>query len=162
MLVSKSMTYFCSLAKVTLGGKGKNIPNFDIAEFYTASDVRDLLIRNQRLGEQLAKSFAFDDEGPKHPVVLMRGHGLTIVGNSIKQSVFRAIYTAENAKVQTIAMSLQAAASSRQAEPNVTTMRYLDDTELSATAEMTDWSSQRPWMLWIKEIELNGLYVNTC
>lgn len=45
----------------------------------------------------------------------MRGHGLTVVGESIEESVFRAIYTAENARMQTVSLTLQLAASSMSA-----------------------------------------------
>lgn len=39
-------------------------------------------------------------------VVQMRGHGATIVGGSVKEAVFRAIYATINARLQPIAMQL--------------------------------------------------------
>ena len=38
----------------------------------------------------------------------MRGHGATMVGNSIPESVFRAVYSAENATIQMQAHALAA------------------------------------------------------
>jgi ribulose-5-phosphate 4-epimerase/fuculose-1-phosphate aldolase len=40
------------------------------------------------------------------PVVLMRGHGSTVVGTSVRHAVFRAIYTELNARLQSEAMRL--------------------------------------------------------
>ena len=36
----------------------------------------------------------------------MRGHGVTVVGGSLQQAVFRAIYTKVNAELQLLASSL--------------------------------------------------------
>ena len=54
----------------------------------------DMLIRSLALGESLARALG------DHPLVLMRGHGMTVVGNSLEQAVYRAIYTAVNARIQ--------------------------------------------------------------
>jgi ribulose-5-phosphate 4-epimerase/fuculose-1-phosphate aldolase len=40
------------------------------------------------------------------PAVLMRGHGSTIVGSTLRQVVFRAVYTEVGAHLQTEAMRL--------------------------------------------------------
>lgn len=70
-------------------------------------DVRDaqvpgkgMLVNNAPLGDALAKALG------NNPVVLMRGHGDTIVGNSVKQTAMRAIYTDLNAKAQLQAATL--------------------------------------------------------
>ena len=54
----------------------------------------DLLIRNAELGDALAKTVG------SAAVVLMRGHGSTVVGSSLPVAVYRAIYTEVNAKAR--------------------------------------------------------------
>ncbi|KAL3479616.1 class II aldolase and Adducin N-terminal domain-containing protein [Aspergillus californicus] len=142
------------------GFLGDRTPKYDVAEFYSAEDERDLLIRNQRLGESLAACFSHGGNKAYSPVVLMRGHGFTVAGASIEESVFRAIYTAENARVQTSALTLQLAAGSAPLKHDQS-LYYLDRTELLATAQMTQWSVRRPWSLWVREVEQEGLYKNT-
>lgn len=122
-------------------------------------DVQDLLIRNQRLGKHLSSCFSQETNNSYHPVVLMRGHGITVVGESVAESVFRAIYTVENAQIQTASLTLQLAASTTAAAP-VEALCYLGDSELHATTQMTQRSVIRPWNLWVHEVEVNRLYTN--
>ena len=56
--------------------------------------VSDMLIRSLELGESLAHALG------DHALVLMRGHGMTVVGTSLEQAVYRAIYTEVNARIQ--------------------------------------------------------------
>ncbi|KAL3441843.1 class II aldolase and Adducin N-terminal domain-containing protein [Aspergillus insuetus] len=141
------------------GFLGKQVPRFDIAQVYAEEDVWDLLVRTQRLGEHLAACFAQEREESYNPVVLMRGHGFTVAGAGIEESVFRAIYTAENARIQTASLSLQLAASTRPLKPDES-LYYLEDAELDAATLMGQWSVMRPWKLWVREVETGGLYVN--
>jgi len=55
----------------------------------------DLLIRNTVLGDALARSFSNDSQ-----VVLMKGHGMAVRGSSVRDAVFRAFYTRQDATVQ--------------------------------------------------------------
>ncbi|OJJ02020.1 hypothetical protein ASPVEDRAFT_654897 [Aspergillus versicolor CBS 583.65] len=145
---------------VHMGGfLGDKVPKFDIAQVYAEGDVRDLLIRTQRLGQHMAVLFAQEMGESYNPVVLMRGHGFTAAGASIKESVFRAIYTAENARVQSAALSLQLASGTAPLKPGES-LYYLEEGELDAATQMTQWSVMRPWQLWEREVEANGLYVN--
>jgi HCOMODA/2-hydroxy-3-carboxy-muconic semialdehyde decarboxylase len=73
------------------GFLGCGVPIFEIRE---AGGNTDMLIRTAPLGKALAASL-----GDKH-VVLMRGHGATMVGASIPEAVFRAVYATENASIQ--------------------------------------------------------------
>ena len=73
------------------GFLGCGVPIFEIRK---AGGNTDMLIRTPELGRALAK-----DLGDKN-VVLMRGHGATMVGESIPESVFRAVYATENASIQ--------------------------------------------------------------
>ena len=61
------------------------VPLFEIRD--TEGPATDLLILTPGRGKALAKSL------DRAPVVLMRGHGSTTVGVSLKQAVFRAIFT---------------------------------------------------------------------
>src|SRR5271166_3464002 len=63
------------------GFLGEGAPVFEIRE--VAGDASDLLIRSQALGAALARSL-----GGGY-AVLMRGHGSTVVGESIRHAVYR-------------------------------------------------------------------------
>ncbi|KAL4903420.1 hypothetical protein BDW74DRAFT_40159 [Aspergillus multicolor] len=137
------------------------VPKFDISRFYADHDTRDLLIRNQRLGQHLSARFSAGAEKPYHPIVLMRGHGFTVAGGKIEETVFRAIYTAENARVQAAAHTLQLAADVASSKENESDeLYYLHDDELLSTTQMGQWSVMRPWELWVRETEVNPLYLN--
>ncbi|KAL4888645.1 class II aldolase and Adducin N-terminal domain-containing protein [Aspergillus ambiguus] len=140
------------------GFLGNMVPKFDIAKYYQDGDVRDLLVRTSQLGEKLSQYYGHGSL--RHPVVLMRGHGFSVVGESVEESVFRAVYTVENARIQTSAIALQNASGSRNghAEEGI---HYLHESELTGTTMMTQCSSTRPWDLWVREVESNSLYTNT-
>jgi ribulose-5-phosphate 4-epimerase/fuculose-1-phosphate aldolase len=76
---------------------GSGAPIFEIRD---TDKSTDMLIRDNRLGDALAKSLG------NSAVVLMRGHGYVAVGYSIQAAVYRAIYTQINARVQAEAMKL--------------------------------------------------------
>jgi HCOMODA/2-hydroxy-3-carboxy-muconic semialdehyde decarboxylase len=101
------------------------IPTFDIHEVAGATD---LMVRTPELGVALAGSLA------DKPMVLMRGHGATIVGASIKQAVWRAIYAMQNAQLQSDG--------TRFAKQ---TFLYADEAAVAA-ANIT--ALDRPWSFW--------------
>lgn len=99
-------------------------------------DVRgdsDLLIRDGELGRALAQSLG------ACTCVLMRGHGATIVGQSIEQAVYRAIYVETNARLQSQAMAMGE-------------VDYLTQREAELAAASIDPQIQRAWDLWCEEI----------
>jgi ribulose-5-phosphate 4-epimerase/fuculose-1-phosphate aldolase len=111
-----------------LGGiLGEGCPVFEIRE--AAGPGTDLLIRNRALGAALAKSL-----GPG-PVVLMRGHGCTVVGSTVRQAVFNAVYTELSAALQSEAMRLGA-------------VTYLTREEAEAAAACNAAQIDRSWELW--------------
>ena len=59
-----------------------------------------LLVRNSPVGKSLATALA------DKPVALMRGHGNIVVAGDVRTAVGYAIYTEENARMQSMAMSL--------------------------------------------------------
>lgn len=90
----------------------------------------DLLIRDARLGRALAKSLGACS------CVMMRGHGMTVVGSSLQEAVFRAIYTQVNARLQTLAAQLPGP------------IEFLTDEEGKRATETNRGTLDRPWMLW--------------
>jgi ribulose-5-phosphate 4-epimerase/fuculose-1-phosphate aldolase len=76
-------------------------PTFDSREAYgTAARERGMLVRSAILGAALAKKLG------NNPVVLMRGHGMTVVADSVKRATVQAAYIQINAQVQLAAMQL--------------------------------------------------------
>jgi HCOMODA/2-hydroxy-3-carboxy-muconic semialdehyde decarboxylase len=102
-------------------------PVFEIRT--AAGPASDLLIRDRKLGAALARSLAAS------AVVLMRGHGSTAVGASLRQAVFRAIYTEVNARLQSEALRLGP-------------VTYLNDEEADLASATNDGQINRAWELW--------------
>jgi len=67
----------------------------------------------------------------------MRGHGSTVVGSSLRQAVFRAVYTEVGARLQAEAMKLGP-------------VTYLTEAEAAAAARANDTQIDRAWQLWLK------------
>lgn len=112
------------------GFLGSGSAHFDIRA--DAGDT-DMLVRNQILGAALAKSLGACS------CVLMRGHGSTVVGGSIEQVVYRAIYAEVNARLQ-----LQAAA--------LGPATFLTDEESALAAAANDTQILRSWNLWLRRV----------
>src|SRR5437588_4846245 len=77
---------------------GARVPVFEIRD--TGGPATDMLIRTPALGAALAKTLG------NSAVALMRGHGDVVVGGSIQEVVFRAVYTEVNAKLEAEALRL--------------------------------------------------------
>jgi ribulose-5-phosphate 4-epimerase/fuculose-1-phosphate aldolase len=103
------------------------VPVFEIRDAYGPHN--DMLVRDVAGGEALARSLG------GHCAVLMRGHGATVVGDTVRQAVFRAIYMALNAQVQSDAMRL--------GEPE-----YLSAEEAERSAATNAGQVERAWSLW--------------
>jgi HCOMODA/2-hydroxy-3-carboxy-muconic semialdehyde decarboxylase len=108
---------------------GVGVPIFEIRE--AGGLATDMLIRDPELGAALARRLG------KSGVVLMRGHGDVVVGESIKQVVFRAIYTEINAKLQAEALRLG------EGEVN-----FLNADEAAKATSTNNAVLGRPWDLW--------------
>ncbi len=111
------------------GFLGAVAPVFEIRD--VAGPGSDLLIRDARLGAALAQSLG------QSAAVLMRGHGSTVVGSSLRQAVFRAVYTEVGARLQAEAMKLGP-------------VTYLTEDEAAAAARANDTQIDRAWHLWLK------------
>ena len=98
-------------------------------------EENDLLVRDRALGKALASTLGDSS------CVLMRGHGVTVVGGSIQEAVFRAVYTEMNARVQLQASVLEGP------------IQFLSDHEARAVDAANRGTLDRPWELWKKDLE---------
>ena len=105
-------------------------PVFDIRRTRTEND---LLIRDRPLGKALAGALGGCN------CVLMRGHGMTVVGASVPEAVFRAIYTEMNARLQLQASVLEGP------------IEFLSDEEGRRATAANRGTLERPWELWKKQ-----------
>jgi len=112
------------------GFVGQGAPVFEIRE--AGGDATDLLISNNHLGRALADKFV------GHDIVLMRGHGSTVVGSSLPQAVYRAVYAEINARYQ-----LQASLLGE--------VTYLTEGETRTCIQNVEGQVQRPWDLWVEQ-----------
>jgi HCOMODA/2-hydroxy-3-carboxy-muconic semialdehyde decarboxylase len=79
----------------------KDTPLFEVRDAYGPSaQERGMLVLNSMLGKALATKLG------DNPVVLMRGHGETVVGRSVKEATVRTIYTNLDARAQAAAMAM--------------------------------------------------------
>ena len=106
------------------------VPVFDIRR---ERDENDLLIRDVPLGQSLARSLG------SCACVLMRGHGMTIVGGGIPEAVFRAIYAEMNARLQLQAQALEGP------------LTFLSDEEGRRATATNHSTLERPWALWKRQ-----------
>jgi ribulose-5-phosphate 4-epimerase/fuculose-1-phosphate aldolase len=90
----------------------------------------DLLIRDRPLGKALAATLS------THNCVLMRGHGMTVIGDGVPEAVFRAIYTEMNARLQLQAAQLEGP------------IEFLSDEEGRRSSAANRGTLERPWELW--------------
>jgi ribulose-5-phosphate 4-epimerase/fuculose-1-phosphate aldolase len=98
----------------------------------------DLLIRDNRLGKALAGTLGMCN------CVLMRGHGMTVIGDSVPEAVFRAIYTEMNARLQLQATQLEGP------------IEFLSDEEGRRSMASNRGTLERPWELWKKSVSARG------
>jgi ribulose-5-phosphate 4-epimerase/fuculose-1-phosphate aldolase len=125
-----------------------------------------MLINTPFFGSSLASKFSNDTSSnsttPSNTVVLMRRHGFTTWGPDIKTAVYRAVYTRENAAVQANAMALDTAfeQSGLTMEANFE-FGPLTEQEAKDCKIMNEGTQDRPWAMWVKEVERNPLYDNT-
>jgi ribulose-5-phosphate 4-epimerase/fuculose-1-phosphate aldolase len=110
---------------------GERIPVFEIRD--SVGEDNAMLVTNNTIANAL--SAALGDK----PVILMRGHGDTVVGNTIGHAVFRAYYTEVNARLQMQAVMLGGP------------VTYLNQFEIK---KREGW--ERNWELWKGEEMMRG------
>jgi ribulose-5-phosphate 4-epimerase/fuculose-1-phosphate aldolase len=101
-------------------------PLFEIRDANRNQPKRGMLVINADLGAALAKTLG------SNPVVLMRGHGDTVVGSSVREATVRTIYTHIDAQAQSAALALS---------PNITVM----NAEELANNASENFDADRPW-----------------
>ena len=121
---------------------------FDIADYYLPNDTQNLLVNKERFGDALAKTFLTPAHNastaiitePDHYLVLQRGHGFAVLGTSIPETVYRAVYTTWNADVQASALTINHAA-----EEVNHGVKYLTAEEVSGTLTMDNADYSKEW-----------------
>jgi ribulose-5-phosphate 4-epimerase/fuculose-1-phosphate aldolase len=113
------------------GFLGLGTPLFEIRS--SAGNGTDLMILTPDLGKDLARKL-----GPDAAVVLMRGHGDSVVGPSLPNAVFRAYYTEVNARQQLAAITIGGP------------INFMTRAEALTANEAMLRASARPWALWRK------------
>ena len=93
----------------------------------------DLLVRDRSLGQALANGLGNCN------CVLMRGHGMTVIGESVPEAVFRAIYTEMNARLQLQATQLEGP------------IEFLSEEEGRRSTVSNRGTLERPWEVWKKK-----------
>ena len=106
---------------------GQEAPLFEIRD--VAGAATDLLISSPTLGVALARCCG------NHNIVLMRGHGSTVIGASVREAVYRAVYAELNARYQCEAMRLGEVV-------------YLSKEEGEAAVRNIEQQTVRAWNLW--------------
>jgi HCOMODA/2-hydroxy-3-carboxy-muconic semialdehyde decarboxylase len=113
-------------------------PAAPVFEIRTVAPASDMLIRDRRLGAALAEAL-----GPA-AFVLMRGHGATAVGATLRQAVYRAVYAEVNARLQAMAMQLGP-------------VTYLSDEEAERATHTNNGQLHRAWEVWRQALAAPGL-----
>jgi HCOMODA/2-hydroxy-3-carboxy-muconic semialdehyde decarboxylase len=112
----------------------REVPVFEIRE--AGGNETDMLIRNKMLGAALAKKLG------NSTVVLMRGHGNTVTGQSLKTAVFHAIYTELTARLVSDSLRLGGGK-----------VTFLNETEAAKIGAENDRQVERPWEIWKKQAQ---------
>jgi len=107
---------------------GLGVPTWDIRDAQKGSDM---LVKTAVLGEHLAERLG------RHPAVLMRGHGSTVVAENLQRAVGRTIYLEMNARMQLQAMLLAG---------DPARIVFMDDAEVAANVAWQNYV--RSWELW--------------
>lgn len=100
---------------------------FEIRDY--AGDTNSLLITNNELGHALSQSLG------ERSLVLMRGHGSTVVADSLHRAVYRAVYTELNAQIQSAAQQLGE-------------VTFLSEGEIAETVRVIETQVGRAWDFW--------------
>ncbi len=108
-------------------------PKVPVFEIRNAGGMTDMLVSNGQLGKALAEALG------KGAVVLMRGHGMAVVGSSLPLVVFRAMYTEVNARLQVQAIEIGGP------------ITFLTPEESAKADKVIDQTHSRAWDLWKRE-----------
>lgn len=109
------------------GVMGREVPSWDIR---TKFGDTDLLVVTMEQGLDMAQALG------QNRMVLMRRHGVTIAGSSLRQAVFIAVFSTDNAKLQLAARGAEC--------------EYLSDGEIDETGGLLTMpiAMDRAWEYW--------------
>jgi len=111
---------------------GEGIPIFDLRDRFGDTQM---LVNDQARGGALAE--VLDDR----PAVLIRGHGVAVVGENLAFSVGRSIYLEMNARIQSQAMALGG------------DVNYISAGESEAVLDAGENRRyERPWEMWKRQV----------
>lgn len=111
---------------------GEGLPTFDIRK---AEGMTNMLVSNPDRGRALAQALA------NRPAVLMRGHGVAVVGPSLPFAVGRSIYLELNARIQIQAVALGGR------------VTYLDPEEAKNVLDAGENGGyERAWEMWKRKV----------
>jgi HCOMODA/2-hydroxy-3-carboxy-muconic semialdehyde decarboxylase len=108
-------------------------PLFEIRDANGSEPRRGMLVTNPQLGDALAKTLG------ANPVVLMRGHGDTVVGRSVREATVRTLYAHIDALAQAAALALS---------PKITPMNE-SELEINSTE---NFDADRPWQNYLQKL----------
>jgi len=109
---------------------GCDVPNWDIADKFGC--CTNLLVTNMEMGRDLAQKLG------AHNAALMRGHGSIVIGKSLREAVFTAIYMEVNAQMLAQAMGMGE-------------VTYLAEGEVEAnTKGRAGFTLERAWENWCR------------
>jgi HCOMODA/2-hydroxy-3-carboxy-muconic semialdehyde decarboxylase len=111
---------------------GRDVPNWDIRDKF--GDSTNLLVTNMEMARDLARAL-----GPR-TMALMRGHGCVVVGKSLRDVVFTAIYAEINAQILGKVMAMGE-------------VTYLSDGEIAANSKSrAGFTLERGWENWCRRV----------
>jgi ribulose-5-phosphate 4-epimerase/fuculose-1-phosphate aldolase len=108
-------------------------PQVPVFEIRKLAGMTDMLVSDAQLGKALAEALGGG------AVVLMRGHGMAVAGPALPLTVFRAIYTEVNARLQTQAIEIGGP------------ITFLSPEESEKANKVIDQVHLRAWELWKRE-----------
>jgi len=110
----------------------QSVPVFDIRE---AAGITNMLVSNSQIGHALAQTLG------QGSVALMRGHGMAVAAPTLPLAVYRAIYTAVDAKLESEAVALGGP------------VTFLDPEEARNADKVLDQIHLRAWDLWKRQLK---------
>lgn len=115
---------------------GDGVPVYEIRD--KQGDATDLFGGSKEVCAEIAEALG------DRPVVLMARHGVVNVGGSIREVVFRAIYTEQNAAAQTAGLQ-------------VGKIKYLSAGEIASAGKLVGAQLDRGWEHWSERLKQAGL-----
>lgn len=111
---------------------GSHVPNWDIREKF--GDSTNLLVTNMETGRDFANTLG------SRTMAMMRGHGSTVIGRSLREAVFTSVYMEINAEMLGKALTWGE-------------VTYLSDGEVAAnTSGRAGFTLERGWENWCRQV----------